>query len=109
RAFGYNATLLPMICEVFLAARDTPDVLHTSQQHIAKRADIVMRGLARVGITALVDEATGYQVVRDRLALQQILDKYLLKEYAKWAKRFPDEFYEEIFKLRNWQWKGMSI
>ena len=43
---------------------------------------------------ALVDEATGYR--RDRLALQAILDKFLEKEFAAWAKRFPNWFYSEI-------------
>lgn len=41
-------------------------------------------------IAALVDEATDYQLIRDKEALQAILDKYLLKEYSAWAKRFPD-------------------
>jgi hypothetical protein len=68
-----------------------------------------MRALAHVGIIALVDEATGYQELRDRFALQAILDQYLRKELAAWAKRFPDDFYQEMFRLKNWQWKGMSI
>jgi hypothetical protein len=65
--------------------------------------------LADVGIIALVDEATGYQEVRDKLALQAILDAYLRKELAAWAKRFPDTFYRQIFRLRSWQWKGMKV
>jgi hypothetical protein len=109
-AFGYRASVLPMICEVFLQARDAgPGVLHKSQQHILTQADILIRGLAHVGILALVDEATGYQEVRDKKALQAILDRYLVKEYAAWAKRFPDEFYQELFRLRGWQWNGMSV
>jgi hypothetical protein len=28
---------------------------------------------------------------------------------AAWAKRFPDEFYRQIFRLRGWQWRGMKI
>ena len=59
--------------------------------------------------SALVDEATRYQETRDREALQEFLDKYLLAERAKWAKRFPDAFYREIFRLRGWQWQGMKI
>jgi hypothetical protein len=70
---------------------------------------VVIRGLARVGIVALVDEATGYQEVRDRLALQAILDRFLRKEIAAWSKRFPDEFYQQIFRLRSWEWKGMRV
>ena len=42
-------------------------------------------------------------------ALQAILDAYLRKELAAWAKRFPDEFYEQMFRLRGWQWKGMKV
>lgn len=44
--------------------------------------------LAHVGIVGLIDEATGYQEVRDKLALQAILDAYLRKELVAWAKRF---------------------
>ncbi len=108
RAFGYPAELLPKVCDVFLDAEDA-GVLLPNQKHIAVRAKILMRGLAHVGIIALVDEATGYQEIRDRLALQAILDKFLAKELAAWSKRFPDEFYQEMFRLRGWQWRGMKV
>ncbi|WP_167354349.1 P63C domain-containing protein [Cupriavidus nantongensis] len=77
------------------------------QLAVAQRAEILMRALAQVGVVALVDEATGYQEVRDRLALQAILDQYLRKELAAWAKRFPDNFYREIFRLRGWKWDSL--
>ncbi len=108
RAYGYPAELLPKVCDVFWDA-DKAGVLTASQKHIAERAQILMRGLAHVGIIALVDEATGYQEIRDRLALQAILDKFLRKEFAAWAKRFPDDFYREMFRLRGWQWRGMKV
>lgn len=107
RAYGYKADLLPLVCQVYLEARDA-DQLHSTQVDVAITADILIRGLAHIGIIALVDEATGYQEIRDRLALQKILDRYLLKEYAVWAKRFPDEFYELIFRLKRWQWNGVK-
>ena len=108
KAYGYKAETLPQVCEVYLQARDD-DVLLKSQEKFAKACERLMRGLAHVGIIALVDEATGYQEVRDRLALQAILDKFLRKELAAWAKRFPDEFYQQIFRLRGWDWKGMRV
>jgi hypothetical protein len=108
KAFGYPAELLPKVCEVFLKARDARVLAHT-QIHIARQADVLMRALAHVGIAALVDEATGYQEVRDRLALQKILEAFIAKELAAWAKRFPDEFYKELFRLRGWQWHGVSV
>lgn len=100
QAYGYTAELLPKICEVMLQARDA-GALQPQQLRLAKQAEILMRGLAHVGIVALVDEATGYQEVRDRIALQKILDKYLTDEWAKWTQTFPDEFYRQLFRLRG--------
>jgi hypothetical protein len=102
-AFGYEAILLPEICEVILDA-DKAGKLRANQKMLAASASILIRGLAHTGIVALVDEATGYQEVRDKRALQALLDRYLRKELAAWAKRFPDEFYKEMFRLRNWVW-----
>jgi hypothetical protein len=110
---GYDADLLPIVAEVYLKFRDACAAegkpVPKQYAHLVTACDVVMRGLARVGIAALVDEATGYQEVRDRRALQEILDKFLLKEFAAWAKRFPDEFYKQIFRLRGWEWKGMKV
>lgn len=113
RGVGYDAELLPAVAEVYLRYRDKcladKGEVPRKYRHIVTECDILMRGLAHVGIVALVDEATGYQEVRDRLALQAILDRFLRKEFAAWAKRFPDEFYMEIFRLRGWTWRGMRV
>lgn len=97
---GFNAEVLPKICEVFLDAREA-DVLLESQKNTAKQSEILLRGLATVGIIALVDEATGYQEIRDSIALRKILDRYITDEWAKWSKTFPDEFYKELFRLKG--------
>lgn len=106
-AHGFPASALPKVCNVWLRARDANE-LSKPQLVVAQRAEMLMRGLAEVGIVALVDEATGYQEVRDRKALQAILDQFLQKELAAWAKRFPDEFYKEIFRLRGWKWSTLK-
>ena len=59
-AFGYPAELLPKVCDVFLDA-DEAGALTKGQEHILAQAKLLIRGLAHVGIIALVDEATGYQ------------------------------------------------
>lgn len=104
---GYVAELLPEVCRVYLAARDAR-LLAKSQEHIAARADMLVRALASIGIVSLVDEATGYQTVRDRDALQALLDQYLRAEHAAWAKRFPDEFFKEMFRLKGWAYPTVS-
>jgi hypothetical protein len=99
-AHGIDATAIPAVCEVWLRARDA-GVLQAQQLPTAQRADIIMRGLAQTGIIALVDEATGYQHERARDALAKILESFIAKELAAWAKRFPDEFYALLHKLRG--------
>jgi hypothetical protein len=101
KAYGYDAEILVELCEAVLSAR-AEGVLQKQQEAIAHRAEILMRGLARVGIVALVDEATGYQEIRDRKALRRILEAYISKEWLPWTKRFPLEFYEEIYRLLGW-------
>ena len=100
-ADGYEATILPDICAVIIDA-DQKGKLDRRLKRLAERAAALQHGFSIVGIIALVDEATGYQSVRDREALQGILDRYIGKELAKWAKRFPDEFYEQMFRLKGW-------
>ena len=107
-ADGIKAETIPKICDVWIDAKEHRS-LGSRQKQIADKALLLIRALAHVGIIALVDEATGYQDVRDRQALHKILDLYLLAERAKWAKRFPDEFYKQIFRLRGWTWQGMKV
>ena len=98
---GYNALLLPQICEVYLGAR-AAGRLYQSQLHIASRAEVLIRGLATVGVIALVDEATGYQQIREKRALATILERIIAKDLQPWTKTFPYEFYLEIIRLKGW-------
>lgn len=108
KAHGFEAEDLVDICKMYLNARKANALLY-NQIHLADKAEIIVTSLAKVGITALIDEATGYQEVRNREALQALLDMYIKKELAAWAKRFPDEFYKEIFRLRKWNWAPDQI
>lgn len=104
-AYGYEATVLADICDAVLTARSAGD-LHHQQEHIAKQCEILVRAFARVGIIALVDEATGYQDERARDALAKILEAFVAKELRKWVKTFPAEFYKEMFRLRSIPYTG---
>lgn len=107
-ALGYNADVLPHICNVFLDAKEA-GVLTKNQLPIAERCKILSRGFAIVGINALIDEVTGYQEIRERRALAQILEKYIAKELQAWTKTFPDEFYREMFRLKSWSFDPNTI
>lgn len=101
-SLGYEATALPKMCSAILNARDA-GALRPQQAPMATVADMLIRAFAQVGIIALIDEATGYQAERDRDELQQLLKHYLSEEALKWVKRFPSEFFNQIYRLRGWQ------
>jgi hypothetical protein len=106
-ADGYEATILPDICSAIIkAAQKNPKDSRLGP--MAERAEILQHGFATLGIIGLVDEATGYQNVRARDALQAFLDRFLRKELAAWVKTFPDDFFLEMFRLKGWAWKGTS-
>jgi hypothetical protein len=100
RSSGYRAELLPQVCEVYLKARDAA-MLAPNQRPIAKQADILMRGLATVGIIALVDEATRFQEVRAKDNLSRILEAFVTKELQPWVKTFPNDYYANLFRLKG--------
>lgn len=108
RINGYNAEALADICDMFLQARKEID-LSPRQTIIAEQCEILMRAFARVGITALVDEATGYQYNREKDELQKILKAYISEELLPWQKRFPDIYYKELFRLNGWDFTVKGI
>lgn len=95
---GYEATVLADVCDAFLDARKNIK-LSSRQKIIADQCEILIRGFARVGIIALIDEATGYQYDRERFELQKILNAYISDEILKWQLTFTDEFYKQVYRL----------
>ncbi len=107
KAYGYRAEILPMVCDVYLEARKQIKLPKT-QERVADICEILVRSLAKVGIIALVDEATGYQEIRARDELQRILEMYVQAELRPWVKMFPDEFFQEIYRLQDWEYRPGS-
>jgi hypothetical protein len=100
QAEGFSADLLRLVCETYLEAREA-GVLTKQQLPIAKQAEILIRGFAKIGIIALVDEATGYQRDRAVNELAKILEAFVAKEIQKWLPTFDLEFYELMCYLRG--------
>ncbi len=106
---GFEAEVLIDICKFLLKAREIAAIRTTAEHRYAQAAESLLVSLANVGLAAVIDEATGFQESRARDALQALLAKYLNKELAAWAKRFPDEFYQQLFRLKKWPWRGRSV
>ena len=105
---GLPTDLLIDICQGFVRALeahgrpDTDTKLTKRQMEIAVNASMFVAACAKVGLDALVDEATGYQYDRAEDALQVKLRAYLEDEMRKWEKTFPDELWMEFGRLTNW-------
>lgn len=97
---GHEATLLIEICDLYLRARDER-LLKSNQLGLAKQAEIIVRASAKVGIIALIDEATGYQEVRAKRALQVKLQAFIAEEMQEWVRTFPEEFWHELARLEG--------
>lgn len=101
--YGYEATLLIDICDAIIKAGEVGTFTNPV---IIKSANIIIRSVAKVGIIALVDEATGYNKDKNRAKdeLQQFLKTIISQEAARWVKTFDDNFFEMLYKLHNWNW-----
>lgn len=110
---AYDAMILPELCEIMLRVRDCSaennEDLGVRQKAMIAQCDIIIRALAKVGIIALVDEATGYQEDKNRAKdeLQKFLNQFLNEEASKWVKTFDDGFFEMIYKMRGWNWSNI--
>nr|WP_281720832.1 P63C domain-containing protein [Nitrosomonas nitrosa] len=95
---GMEAGLLPKMCKALLNVRDANESL-PSQDPIIRQADIIMRGLAEVGIIALVDEATGYIDEKKKTEYRDLFREFIRKECREWEREFPEQFTDMIYRL----------
>ncbi len=106
---GLPADLLIEVCQGFVKALEMstrPDATYklTSRQlDMAMQASMFLSAIAKTGLVALIDEATGYQYERAEDALQVKLRAYLSEEMRPWEKTFPDELWKEFGRLTGWQ------
>ena len=102
RGKGLTTDQFELICRAYVQALYEGANLTERQRQIAIKCAIIAAGLTRTGLDALIDEATGYQYVRDEDALQIKLRAFIAEELRAWEKTFPDELWEEFGRLTNW-------
>jgi hypothetical protein len=106
---GLPADLMIEICQGFVAALQasfdsTSTVKMTDrQQQMAIKASMFLSACAKVGLEALIDEATGYQYERAEDALQVKLRAFIADELRAWESTFPDELWAEFGRLTGWK------
>ncbi len=103
-ALGYDADILNLICDALLDAR-AAGVLRPNQLRIAGAAELLTRAFSKVGLIALIDEATGYQFDRAHDELQRLVALYVVEDMRPWVRMFPDAFFRRVYKLYGWPYK----
>jgi hypothetical protein len=113
RTVGYDAFLLPMVAEVYLKLRDhyseRDKRVPTKYAHIVAACDRLTRALAKDGIRAMVDLATGYQADKAREDALKIIELYVAPGLMPWTRKFPHEFFREVYRLHGWEYKSGSV
>ena len=100
---GYNSEDFMDVCSAFVTANLNNEQLTQAQKEIVKNANAYILACAKVGITALIDEATGFQDQREDDELQRKFNFFLNGTARDWEKTFPDELWIEFGRLTNWR------
>lgn len=99
-AYGIEASLLPKICNVYLRMRDAgAGTLTASQLRLSVQADMIMRGLAEVGIVALVDEATGHIEEKRKDEYRALFQEFIRQQVKEYEKEFPKQFTDNLYRF----------
>jgi hypothetical protein len=96
-ADGYEAEVLIEVCDALIQARNDGKLTST-QLFLARQAEIIMRSAAKIGIIALVDEASGY-VDKTKDEYRKLFDQFIRAEFRQWDLEFPDKFFDMIYRL----------
>lgn len=97
-ADGYEAGTLIDVCKAIVSAY-LNDRLHPKQYFLYARSEIIMRASAKLGITALVDNAVGYRPDTARQEYQKLFKQFILDECREWEQEFPDKYLDMIYRL----------
>ena len=95
---GYEATVLIDICDALIQAQHARK-LAPSQAFLAMQAEIIVRSSAKLGIIALIDEATGYIADKRKEEYRQLFQAFVQEEFRQWEREFPDRFFDMLYRL----------
>lgn len=102
-AHGVKAERFEQILTAYVAALNAGALATDRQRGIAMTCALMSTAFIRLGLIALIDEATGYQRARGVDALQVKYHAFVSDRFREWEKVFPDELWEQFGRLTNWQ------
>jgi hypothetical protein len=99
-AHGYEGIFIIELCDaIWEAGRN--GLLSQSQMFLSKQSEIIVRSSAKVGIVALIDEATGYIKDKQKEEYRELFREFIRAEVREWEKEFPDQFFDMLYRMYN--------
>lgn len=99
-AHGFNGIFFIEVCDLIWEA-NKQDKLDKRQLFLAVQAEIIVRSCAKVGIIALIDEATGFIRDKRKEEYRELFNSFIREEFRQWEAEFPKQFFDMIYKLYN--------
>jgi hypothetical protein len=105
KSVGYDARILPNVADVYLKYRDSlledGSEIPDRYRKIFAACDALMRYLAKEGIVALVDRATGYIADLEREIVTRILEEWISDPLRPYVRTFPVSWFKQICRLKD--------
>jgi hypothetical protein len=96
---GYDATVLIDICQAIIDASKA-NKLGPGQERLAVQAEIIIRASAKLGIVALVDDATGFIADKRRAQYKELFREFIREEIKLYDEpQFPDQLFDVIYRI----------
>ena len=114
-ANGYDVTILIDLCKAVVQA-EADGKLQKRHQNIAKQAHIILGASAKAGIKGLVYALAGYDATKEETIAA--FRFYVREEAREYEKEFPDQLYEEWYRLyrlpkpehnKPWKFKQLTV
>lgn len=97
--YGYEGTIVVDYCKAILEARSLGYMEGEARRQYAMACEAFIISCAKVGITALIDEATGYSQDKRKDEYRELFKDFIREEIRGWEKEFPDQFFDLIYRL----------
>lgn len=95
---GYDCTVLIDVCDAIIDAAKNKK-LAPGQEGLAIQAEIIIRASAKLGIVALVDDATGFIADKRRQKYKELFKEFIQEEVAAYQSEFPDQLFDIMYKI----------
>lgn len=99
-AHGYEASVLIDVCDAIIQARNQGKLV-PSQHFMAIRAEMIFRSAAKLGIIALIDEATGFIADKRKEEYRELFMEFIRDECRDWSEVFSRPFFDMLYRLYN--------